>query len=108
LFNFLILVKMSEHQVIQQLNRIIKMLVEQALPNKEVFNSKEAGLYMGLSPDYVCTLARRELFPSSRPNNGKRFYKRRDLHRWLLSSGRINTSPISEAEKMAILQPERG
>ena len=99
---------MSEEQIIQQLDRIIKMLVQQTLPNKEVFNSKEAGLYMGLSPDYVCTLARRNLFPSFRPNNGKRFYKRRDLHAWLLSSGRESSSSIQEAEKLAILQQEVG
>ena len=30
---------MSEQQIIQQLNRIIKMLLQQTLPNKEVFNS---------------------------------------------------------------------
>ena len=99
---------MSENQVIKQLDRILKMLIEQTLTNKEVFNSKEAGLYMGLSPDYVCTLARRDLFPSSRPNNGKRFYKRSDLHSWLLASGRKSISPIMEAEKMSILNPERG
>ena len=99
---------MSENQIIQQLNRIIKMLHQQTLPNKEVFNSKEAGLYMGLSPDYVCTLARMGKFPSSRPNSGKCFYKRSDLHSWLLSRSRVVNSAITEAEKMAILNPERG
>ncbi|HEY3369349.1 MAG TPA: hypothetical protein VGK10_00795 [Prolixibacteraceae bacterium] len=97
---------MSEQHVIQQLNRIIKMLLQQTLPNKEVFNTREAALYMGFSPDYVCTLARRNLFPSSRPNGGKRFYKRRDLHIWLLSLGRESSTPVSEAEKMAILNPQ--
>ena len=52
---------MSEKQVIQQLNRIVKMLLQQTLPNKEVLNSKE-----------------------------------------------VVSSPISEEEKMAILNPERG
>ena len=99
---------MSENQVIKQLDRILKMLIQQTLPNKEVFNSKEAALYMGLSPDYVCTLARRLLFPSNKPNNGMRFYKRNDLHYWLLSTGRVASSPITEAEKMTILNPERG
>ena len=98
---------MSQNQVIQQLNRIINMLLQQTLPNKEVLNSREAGLYMGLSPDYVCTLARRGLFPSSRPNYGKRFYKRSDLHDWLLSIGRDSTFVSSEAEKMDILNPEK-
>ena len=99
---------MSENQVIKQLDRILKMLIQQTLPNKEVFNSKEAGLYMGLSPDYVCTLARRGAFPSNRPNNGKRFYKREDLYYWQLATGRVNNSPISETEKIAVLHPERG
>ena len=52
---------MSKHQVIQQLNRIVKMLLQQTLPNKEVLNSKE-----------------------------------------------VVSSPPSEEEKMAILNPERG
>ena len=100
---------MSDNEmIIQRLKRIEKMLLQQTLLNKEVLNSKEAGLYIGLSPDYVCTLARRDLFPSSRPNNGKCFYKRSDLHSWLLSSGRKSSSPIKEAEKMAIINPERG
>ena len=100
---------MSENEITQQLDRIIEMLIQNFLPNKEVFNSREAGLYMGLSPDYVCTLARRGAFPSNKPNNGKRFYKRNDLHYWLLSVGRVvNSSPISEAEKLTILNPERG
>ena len=93
---------MSENQVIKQLDRILKMLIEQTLTNKEVFNSKEAGLYMGLSPDYVCTLARMGKFPSSRPNGGKCFYKRSDLHHWLLSRSRVVSSAIREAEKMSI------
>ena len=99
---------MSENQVIQQLNRIINMMLQNTLPNKEVLNSREAGLYMGLSPDYVCRLAREGKFPSSKPNNGKRFYKRRNLYKWLLSIGRESSSPVSEAEKMAILHQERG
>ena len=99
---------MSKHQVIQQLNRIIKMLLQQTLPNKEVLNSKEAALNRKLSPNYICILAGRLLFPSSSPNGGKRIYKRRDLHNWLLSSDRLISSPTSEEEKMAILNPERG
>jgi len=96
---------MSEIEFDQKLDRIIEMLIQNFLPKKEVFNSREAGLYMGLSPDYVCTLARQGKFPSSRPNNGKRFYLKSDLFDWLLSTGRIISIPISEAEKMSILTP---
>ena len=96
---------MSENQVIKQLDRIIEMLIQNFLPNKEVLNSKEAGHYMGLSPSYVCFLARMGKFPSARPNKGKRFYLKSDLFDWLLSTGRISSSPISEAEKMLILNP---
>ena len=99
---------MSDQQVIQQLNRIINMLLQQNLPNKEFLNSREAGLYMGLSPDYVCQLAREGKFPSSRPNNGKRFYRRRDLDKWMLSTGRSVSGPISESEKMVVLNQEGG
>ena len=96
---------MSEIEFDQKLDRIIEMLIQNFLPNKEVFNSREAGLYMGLSADYVCTLAREGKFPSARPNNGKRFYEKSDLFDWLLSTGRIISFPISEAEKMTILYP---
>ena len=96
---------MSEIELDQKLDRIIEMLIQNFLPDKEVFNSREAGLYLGLSPDYVCTLSRRGKFPSSRPNNGKRFYKKSDLYDWSLATDRIISFPISEAEKMLILHP---
>jgi len=96
---------MSEIELDQKLDRIIAMLIQNFLPNKEVFNSREAGLYMGLSPAYVCKLAREGRFPSSRPNNGKRFYLKDDLYAWSLATGRIISFPISEAEKMSIFNP---
>ena len=96
---------MSEIEFDQKLDRIIEMLIQNFLPNKEVFNSKEAGLYMGLSADYVCTLARQGKFPSSRPNNGKRFYIKTDLFDWLLSTGRIISISNSEVKKLLFLNP---
>ena len=54
---------MSDQQVIQQLDRMIDMLLQQILPDKEFLNSREAGLEMGLSPGYVCRLARAVLNP---------------------------------------------
>jgi hypothetical protein len=108
LLTFKTIVKMSDQQVIQHLNRIINMMLQQTLPNKEILNSREAGLYMGLSPDYVCWLARMGKFPSFRPNNGKRFYRKRDLRDWMLSTDRTIGGPTSEAEKLAVLNPEMG
>ena len=99
---------MSEIEFDQQLDRILKMLIQNFLPNKEVFNSKEAGLYMGLLVYYVYTLAGRGRFTSNRPNNGNHFYKTRYWHYRLLTVGRVASSPISEAEKLTILNPERG
>ena len=99
---------MSDQQVIQQLNRIINMLLQQNLPNKEILNSREAGLEMGLSPDYVCWLAREGKFPSSRPNGGKRYFKRRDLHVYMLSTGRSVRGAATEAERLAILNQNGG
>ena len=96
---------MSKIEITQQLNRIIEMLIQNFSPNKEVLNSKEAGLYMGLSPSYVCTLAREGKFPSSRPNNGKRFYLKSDLFDWLLATGRIISIPSSKALKLLMLNP---
>ena len=96
---------MSEIELDQKLDRIIEMLIQNFLPNKEVFNSREAGLYMGLSASYVCTLAREGKFPSARPNNGKRFYEKSDLFDWLLSTGRIISIPGSEALKLLMLNP---
>ena len=98
---------MSENQIILQLTRIEKMLSQQSLLYKEVLTTKEAANYLGLSRDYVNTLARRNLFPTSRPHNGKRFYKRRDLDNWMLSSDKLISFPLLEAEKMSILNPER-
>jgi len=105
--NFIILLNRIE-TTLPILERIETMLLQQTLLNKEVLNSKEAAIYMGLSQSYVCKLARRNKFPSSRPNNGKCYFQRRDLYNWLVSIGRDSNSPITEAEKMVILNPERG
>ena len=99
---------MSQHQVILQLTRIEKMLRLQTLLNKEVFTTKEAAIYLGLSRDYICTLVRKGECPAFRPTNGRLYFKREELYHWMLSKGSINCSPLSEAEKMAILNPERG
>ena len=99
---------MSKIEIDQKMDRILAMLIQLFLPNKEVFNSREAGLYLGLSASYVCTLSRQGKFPSSRPNNGKRFYEKSVIYDWSLSTGRVVSAPTSEAEKMSILNPERG
>lgn len=99
---------MSEIQIILQLTRIEKMLRVQSLLNKEVLTTREAAAYLGLSREYVSTLARRNVFPNFRPHNGKRFFKRSDWDNWMLFGDKLSRSVISEAEKMAILNPERG
>ena len=96
---------MSKIEIDQKMDRILAMLIQLFLPNKEVFNSREAGLYLGLSASYVCTLSRQGKFPSTRPNNGKRFYEKSVIYGWAVFTEREVSSPTTEAEKMSILNP---
>ena len=101
---------MSDNEmIIQPLKRIEKMLLQQTLLNKEVLNSKETAIYMGLSQSYICKLAARNKFPSFKPNKGRLYFKRVDLFNWILSKPRENISKqLMEKEKLTILNPERG
>ncbi|HEY3372819.1 MAG TPA: helix-turn-helix domain-containing protein [Prolixibacteraceae bacterium] len=95
--------------ITQQLRRIERMLLQHTLLNKEVLNSKEAAIYLGLSRDYVGRLARKGKFPAFRPNNGRLYFKRMDLYNWMLSRA---LKPLSkkemEQEKLNILHAEGG
>ena len=100
---------MSENEIILfQLTRIEKMLRKQSLLNKEVLNSIEAALYLGLSRDYICNLARKGECPSFRPNNGRLYFKREDLYNWMLARKQKSTSYQTERAKLAILNQEGG
>ena len=95
--------------IIHLLKRIEKMLLQQTLLNKEVLNTKETAIYMGLSVSYLYELRRTFGLKANRPNNGKLYFKREDVYNWMLSSmpGSIS-SKVTEEEKMILLNPERG
>ena len=111
---------MSKHEMIIQLGnrielmvpllkRIEKMLLQQTLLNKEVLNTKETAIYMGLSVSYLYELRRTYGLKANRPNNGKLYFKREDVYNWMLSTMPGNISrQVTQEEKMTILNPERG
>ena len=100
---------MSDFQIIiHLLKRIDKMLLQQTLLHKEVLNSKETAIYMGLSVSGIYRLRRKCRLIGYRPNNGRLYFKRTDVYNWMLSSAleRI-TDQGSEQEMLDILNPER-
>ena len=100
---------MSDNEmIIQRLKRIEKMLLQQTLLNKEVLNSKETAIYMGLSVSYLYELRRTSNLKANRPNNGRLYFKRTDVYNWMMSTTLESVSGKgTEAEKMTILNQER-
>ena len=110
---------MSKHEIIIKmgnrielmvplLNRIEKMLSQQTLLNKEVLNSKEAAIFMGLSVPYLYKLRRTSGLKANRPNNGRLYFKREDVYNWMLSTTLESVcEKATEEEKMTILNLER-
>ena len=102
---------MSEHEmIIHLLKRIEKMLLQQTLLHKEVLNSKETALYMGLSVSGIRRLRRKSKLPGYRPNNGRLYFKRIDVYNWMMSEAQAQAQEETQEEeaRMSILNPERG
>ena len=105
-----IIIKMGNRieLMVPLLKRVEKMLLQQTLLNKEVLNSKEAAIFMGLSVPYLYKLRRTSGLKANRPNNGRLYFKRTDVYCWMLSTTLESVSEkLTEEEKMIILHPEK-
>ena len=88
---------MSHDEIVQKIESIEKMLSEQALLKKDVLVSKEAAVYLGLSLGYLYVLTGKNKIPVYKPNDGKLYFRRMDLNRWMLSKRKVVLNGMTEA-----------
>ena len=98
---------MSHDEIVQKIESIEKMLSEQTLLKKEVLVSKEAAVYLGLSLGYLYELTGKNKIPVYKPNDGKLYFRRMDLNRWMLSKRKACRNGMTDAAEGLTHQPER-
>lgn len=77
--------------VLSRLDRIVSMLFH----TKSVLTTEEAAMYLGITTGHLYRVVRKFNIPHTRPTNGKIYFRKDELDRWIES--RIEVSEISEA-----------
>lgn len=70
--------------IIEQLDRIEKLLKEQQTMQKQVLNFNEACAYLELSQSHLYKLTSTGAVPHYKPNGKKIYFNREELDNWLL------------------------
>ena len=110
---------MSENEIIILWNRIDKLyplmrrierrLFQKNIQSKDVLNTKEAAIYIGCSIWSIYRLRKTGKLKTSRPNKGRLYIEKIECYKYMLSITTVCiTEKVSEEEKMAILNTERG
>lgn len=63
---------------------------------KQIFTTREAAKFLGLSVDRVYRLAEAGTLPSSRPNGKHLYFSRKALEAWMMGQPRLTTAQIKE------------
>ena len=96
-----------DKKVSTQLEELKKLIQEQNLLKKEVLGSKEASVYLGLSLGYLYKLTGKSKIAAYKPNDGKLYFRRMDLNRWMLSKRKAILNGMTDASAQLTNQPER-
>jgi len=86
---------MKSNQVTNQLNRIEKILTEQA---DKPMSFVEACSYLNISKSYLYKLTCKNVVPYYKPNGKKIFFSKVELDRWIFKT---RVKPDSEIEQEA-------
>ena len=97
---------MSNDEIVKRIEGIEKMLSEQTLLKKEVLVSKEAAVYLGLSLGYLYKLSGKNKIPVYKPNDGKLYFRRMDLNRWMLSKKKMILNGLTDDSRQLTNPPE--
>ena len=63
---------------------------------KQIFTTREAAKFLGLSVDRVYRLAEAGTLPSSRPNGKHLYFSRKALEAWMMGQPRLTTAQLRE------------
>jgi excisionase family DNA binding protein len=81
-------------QIIEQLNKIERLLESQNLLAREVLNLNDAAQYLELSTSHLYRLTSTGCIPFYKPNGKKLYFKRLELDQWLLRNRNITKDEI--------------
>lgn len=81
----------------EELNQITDLVTARTLfATKEVLNSEETALYLGISKSYLYKLTMRREIPHYKPLGKMCYFNRRELEAWLQSSRVATATEINE------------
>jgi len=83
--------------IIEQLDRIEKLLKEQQTMKKQVLNFNEACAYLELLQSHLYKLTSTSAVPHYKPNGKKIYFQREELDNWLLRN-RMNSQDEIEQQ----------
>jgi len=99
---------MNTQSFIQKLERIVKLLKEQNMLLKKVFNSRDAALYLGITLDHLYHLTGKSIVPCYKVNGHRLFFSHEELEKWLLSNKKTVNSKAHKPSPPLDLQKEKG
>jgi excisionase family DNA binding protein len=82
--------------ILEQLDRIEKLLKEQQTMQKKVLNFNEACAYLELSQSHLYKLTSTGAVPHYKPNGKKIYFQREELDNWLLRNRMISQDEIEQ------------
>ena len=85
-----------ESNILKQLDRIEKLLVEQQTMQKMVLNFNEACAYLELSQSHLYKLTSTSVVPHYKPNGKKIYFNREELDNWLLRNRNNSQNEIDQ------------
>jgi len=84
--------------VLSRLDRIVSMLFH----TKAVLTTEEAAMYLGITTGHLYRMVRKFNIPHTRPTNGKIYFSKEELDRWIASrtevSETLETADIGAAD----------
>lgn len=86
--------------VLSRLDSIISMLFH----TKSVLTADEAAMYLGVTTGHLYRMVRKHDIPHSRPTNGKIYFQKADLEKWIKTKADIQndglTNDMSDMEEI--------
>lgn len=72
--------------VLSRLDRIVSMLFH----TKAVLTTEEAAMYLGITTGHLYRMVRKFNIPHTRPTNGKIYFRKEELDRWIASRTEVS------------------
>ena len=93
---------MSKETIIWNLEQVVKLLKEQNMLLKRVFNSRDAALYLGITVDRLYHLTGKNLVPCYKLNGHRLFFSHLELEKWVISKKKESKAKSQEPEPILI------